>query len=321
MERRALGRTGLEVSVLGFGCGAVGGLMVRGEAREQVRAVERALELGITYFDTAPSYGDGASETNLGRVLRELRPALVLGTKFHVPPAGIAAGIAASLEASLRRLGREQVDLLQMHNPVAASGEGTVRPLIVLDEVLPALDRLRAGGKFRFAGFTGVGDTAALQLVIDAGGFATVQTPYNLLNPSAGRAVLAGYPGQDYGGTLLRAQAAGLGSILIRTIAGGALTGSAERHPLGAAMPDPIGSGPAYGDDARRAQAFRQIAEEDPVALAIRFAISHPAASTAMVGLSSFEQLEFAAAAVERGPLPTAILQRIAALQDCFAAA
>ncbi|MDQ3811060.1 MAG: aldo/keto reductase, partial [Chloroflexota bacterium] len=72
MEQRDLGRTGLKVSALGFGCGAVGGLMVLGEADEQRRAVGRALDAGITYFDTAPSYGDGRSEVNLGRVMSEL---------------------------------------------------------------------------------------------------------------------------------------------------------------------------------------------------------------------------------------------------------
>ncbi len=68
MEYRVLGRTGIRVSEIGFGCGNVGGLMVRGSHDEQVEAVSRALELGIDYFDTAPSYGDGRSETNLGRV-------------------------------------------------------------------------------------------------------------------------------------------------------------------------------------------------------------------------------------------------------------
>ena len=72
MEQRDLGRTGLQVSALGFGAGAVGGLMVRGDPAEQTRAVARALDAGITYFDTAPGYGDGRSEENLGRALREL---------------------------------------------------------------------------------------------------------------------------------------------------------------------------------------------------------------------------------------------------------
>jgi aryl-alcohol dehydrogenase-like predicted oxidoreductase len=69
MEKRTLGRTGLKVSVLGFGCGAVGGLMVRGSPADQERAVARATELGIDYFDTAAMYGNGESERNLGRVI------------------------------------------------------------------------------------------------------------------------------------------------------------------------------------------------------------------------------------------------------------
>ena len=65
MRMRTLGRTGLQVSILGFGCGAVGGLMVRGDPADQERAVARALEAGVNYFDTAVQYGDGASERNL----------------------------------------------------------------------------------------------------------------------------------------------------------------------------------------------------------------------------------------------------------------
>ena len=112
MERRMLGRTGLEVSALGFGCGAVGGLMVRGDAGDQERAVARALELGINYFDTAAMYGNGESERNLGRVLKSLKPEIYVGTKVRVPgrrdAAGSAAAIAASMEASLQRLQLDQ---------------------------------------------------------------------------------------------------------------------------------------------------------------------------------------------------------------------
>jgi L-galactose dehydrogenase/L-glyceraldehyde 3-phosphate reductase len=81
MEMRDFGRTGLRVSVFGFGCGAVGGLMVRGAPVDQERAVARALEAGINYFDTAVLYGNGASETNLGRVWAKLKPAAHIGTK------------------------------------------------------------------------------------------------------------------------------------------------------------------------------------------------------------------------------------------------
>src|SRR5579862_9588475 len=116
MEQRKFGRTGLEVSLLGFGCGAVGGLMIKGAAADQERAVWRALELGINYFDTAQMYGNGQSETNLGRVLKALKPECHVGTKVRLPPTEkgkIGPAIAASLEASLTRLQRDQVDLFQ----------------------------------------------------------------------------------------------------------------------------------------------------------------------------------------------------------------
>src|SRR4029450_2508332 len=112
MQWRAFGRTGMQLSVLGFGCGAVGGLMVRGDAADQERTVARALATGVNYFDTAVQYGDGASETNLGRVLGALKPdEAIVGTKvrLRVPDFGrIREAVADSLDGSLRRLGRER---------------------------------------------------------------------------------------------------------------------------------------------------------------------------------------------------------------------
>ncbi|MFL5229236.1 MAG: aldo/keto reductase, partial [Microvirga sp.] len=85
MEMRDFGRSGIRVSLLGFGCGAVGGLMVRGDPADQERTIARALEAGVNYFDTAVQYGEGASERNLGRVLKKLKPAdAVVGTKVRL---------------------------------------------------------------------------------------------------------------------------------------------------------------------------------------------------------------------------------------------
>src|ERR1700733_7220663 len=103
MQTRMLGRTGLTVSILGLGCGAVGGLMVRGSPADQERVVARALERGVTYFDTAPAYGDGQSESNLGRVLARLNPTLLLGTKLRLQveeKSHIAQAIVAGMDAS-----------------------------------------------------------------------------------------------------------------------------------------------------------------------------------------------------------------------------
>src|SRR5437660_734721 len=106
MQLRVFGRNGMQVSVLGFGCGAVGGLMVRGDAGDQERTVARAIAAGVNYFDTAVQYGDGASESNLGRVLQKLKPAgAIVGTKVRVPAGqAIAHAVTASLEGSLARL-------------------------------------------------------------------------------------------------------------------------------------------------------------------------------------------------------------------------
>ena len=84
MEMRVFGRTGLRVSIFGFGCGAVGGLMVSGTPEDQERAVARALEAGVNYFDTAAMYGNGESEKNLGRVLAKLKPNVIVGTKVRI---------------------------------------------------------------------------------------------------------------------------------------------------------------------------------------------------------------------------------------------
>ena len=143
MQYRPLGSTGINVSEIGFGCGNVGGLMIRGGHGDQVRAVARAMELGVNYFDTAPSYGDGQSEINLGQVLKELSADVYVGTKFRVTthePGRIKGNVIASVEESLARLQRDQVDLMQMHNHVALSAQGTaVTPGEELGEVADAL--------------------------------------------------------------------------------------------------------------------------------------------------------------------------------------
>ena len=328
MQRREFGRSGVRLSVLGFGCGAVGGLMVRGHAADQERAIARALEAGVNYFDTAVQYGDGESEKNLGRVLKTLNPAdAIVGTKVRLSSADfgrIGTAVTLSLEASLQRLGRPQVDIFHLHNPITAMGGGeSLSSRQVLDEVVPVFDKLRRQGKIRFLGITAVGDTAALHEVIDTGLFDSAQVSYNMLNPSAATALPAHYPAQDYARLLDRASAAGVGVVGIRVLAGGALSGTAERHPLASPPPAPIGSGSSYETDLARAQQFLPIVADGFAAtlseLATRFVISHPTMSTILVGMATPHEFEQALAAVEHGPLPKAALDRIAELQRTFA--
>jgi aryl-alcohol dehydrogenase-like predicted oxidoreductase len=323
VEKRKLGRTGLDVSLLGFGCGAVGGLMIKGAAADQERAVARAVELGINYFDTAQMYGNGESERNLGRVLKALKPDVYVGTKVRLPPTErgqIGQAIAASLDASLQRLQRDSIDLFQFHNAIVGTTKGAdFAAQTVLEEVVPAFERSRQQGKFRFFGITANGETAALHKVVDARAFDTGQASYNLLNPSPGAAVPAGFPAQDYGNLLGHAQAAGMGIINIRVLAGGALSGTEERHPLGSPPPAPIGSGSDYSRDVERARRFEPLVREGHadsiIEASMRYVIAHPAVSTVLVGYSTMDHLEYAARAIEKGPLSPAALARVAEIQ------
>src|SRR6202140_606962 len=141
MEIRVFGRTGMQLSVLGFGCGAVGGLMVRGDPLDQERTIARAIDVGVNYFDTAVQYGNGESEKNLGRVLKVLKPANALvGTKVRLPAADfsrIGEAVARSLEGSLARLGMERVDIFHLHNAITSAGGGeTLSARQGLDEIV-----------------------------------------------------------------------------------------------------------------------------------------------------------------------------------------
>lgn len=327
MEMRVFGRTKMQLSVLGFGCGAVGGLMVRGDAADQERTVARAIAAGVNYFDTAVQYGDGQSESNLGRILQALKPAnVVVGTKVRVPPGEfgrIDDAVKTSLEGSLARLRLERVDIFHLHNPITESGGGSslsVRQ--VLDEVAPAFERQRQQGKIRFLGLTAVGDTAALHQVIEAGVFDSAQVVYNMLNPSAAVELPTGYPAQDYARLFDTTAVAGVGVIGIRVLAGGALSGSAERHPIASPAPEPIGSAMHYGADIDRARRLMPLVEEGFAAslteAATRFALSHPAMGTILVGMATPQQFEDALAAVEKGPLPQPALDLLAALRQRF---
>jgi aryl-alcohol dehydrogenase-like predicted oxidoreductase len=328
MQMRKFGRTPMQLSVLGFGCGAVGGLMVRGDHADQERTVARALAAGVNYFDTAVQYGDGESEKNLGRILQTLKPAsAVVGTKVRIPPDAyghIAEAVTTSLEQSLARLRRDHVDIFHLHNPITDKGGGaTLSATQVLDEVVPAFQRLRDHGKTRFLGLTAVGDTPALHQAIDSGAFDSAQVVYNMLNPSAAHATPESYPAQNYGRLFDHTVKAGVGVVGIRVLAGGALSGSAERHPIASPPPEPIGSAMNYETDIDRARRLMPLVKDgfagSLTEAAIRFAISHEAMGTILVGIATPQEFDGALGAVEKGPLPKAALERLAALQKGFA--
>ena len=174
------------------------------------------------------------------------------------------------------------------------------------------------GGKRGFCGIPALGDPAALHEVLDAGVLDTSQVCYNLLNPSAGHAVPAGFPAHDFGRLLSRARDRRTGAIVIRVMAAGALSGADTRHPIAVPTVDPIASGPDYATDVRRARMLGPLVDEGHVEslveAALRFPLATDAVSTVLLGYSSLEHLEYAAACMAKGPLPTATLARLSTL-------
>jgi len=317
-----LGRTGLEISSLGFGCGAVGGLLVAGTASEQKAAVAQAVALGVNYFDTAALYGNGTSETNLGRVLSELGLDVLVGTKVRVDRASsvsVSEQIARSAEASLRRLRRDYVDLFQLHNVISATAADGLSADVVLAEVVPAFQALLRVGKIRHFGITAFGETAAIKRVIKSNAFDTAQVIYNLLNPSAGSSTAPRMPGvKNFDDILDDMAALSMGGLGIRVLAGGALSGSESRHPNSLQTVEPFGSGARFEDDVRFAQRFIPAVTKyrlgDLVKASLRFTLSQRTLATTLVGIADLAQMEHAAAAIAKGPLTEEELGQLLAI-------
>ena len=325
MNYRRLGKTGLKVSEISFGCGNIGGLMVRGSHDEQLKAVKHALELGINYFDTAPAYGDGQSETNIGKVLDELNPEITLATKVRIGRddlQDIKSGVQRSLETSLKRLRRDYVDILQLHTAISVDKDTNfARGSIELESVLgkngvaDAFDTVRSQGMVRFIGFTGLGDAKALHEVTRSGRFDLIQIYYNLLNPSAGWRVAQDFSGYDYQQIIDIAANQDMGVVIIRVMAAGALGGPMAH--AGYASPTVgglIGSGSEYKADESRASklGFMLSGDVDSIPQAsIRFALMKSGVSTVLVGFSSQEQINEAAACSGKATLPSTAMQQL----------
>lgn len=202
MRYRPLGHTGLTVSEIGFGCASYWGLR-RFPERQAVGLVHRAIDLGVTLFDTAPGYSRGEAEPRLGRALKgQDRDRLVIASKagtFHAGGGRMGrdfspAAIVASVEASLRRLGLDHLDIVQLHGPAAVELTG---------DLFAAFADLKARGLVRAFGANSF-DPAVLSAVIESPAFDLVMLDYNVLRPERaqlvtraaelGKGVLAGMP-------------------------------------------------------------------------------------------------------------------------------
>ena len=154
MKRRLLGRTGLEVPILAFGASSLGAEFRRVTVEEALASVRVALDLGMNLIDTSPFYGRGMSEVLLGIALKEVpRDTYTLCTKLGRYDLGhfdfSARRVAESVDVSLHRLGTDHLDIILCHDIEFVPMQQLV------DETIPALQRIRDAGKVRFIGFSG----------------------------------------------------------------------------------------------------------------------------------------------------------------------
>lgn len=312
MLYRRFGRTGIEISALTLGGGYVGGILVNPPEEVRLEALRRVTAAGCNWIDTAHDYGGGESERTIGRLLPKLGPRPHVSTKFRLEtddPASFPAQIRRKLAESLERLGLARVPLYQLHNPIAAAtGNGRVSPEDVLRPggIADTLDELRSEGKFDWIGLTALGETPAILEVLRSGRFDTAQVYFNMLNPSAA-GIRPAWGGQDFSGILEACEAADMGVMAIRVLAGGALA-SPERHgreiPI---TPD----AEVEKEHARAARLFAELGDRwgTRAQTAIRFALAQPAVDTLVLGFAELAHLDEALAAFELGPLPADALE------------
>jgi L-galactose dehydrogenase/L-glyceraldehyde 3-phosphate reductase len=320
MRYRPFGRTGLQVSELVFGGGWVGGILIHQEDATRRAAIERALDAGINWIDTAPSYGDGESERALGWLLQDVRDRPYLSTKVRLDLArldDITGQVHRSIEDSLSRLRCDSVELLQLHNPIGPDTAGErigVDQVLGEDGVADALERMRELGLTRFIGITAIGDTDACRRVIASGRFDSAQVYYNILNPSAGQEMPPAWHGHDFRGLIAACKEHGVAVMNIRVLAAGVLA-TEQRHGREVPMM-PEGAIP---QEERRARAvWQQLGERygTRAQTAIRFALANPDIDCVVVGMAELNHLEEALAAAEMGPLPD---EALAELREVYA--
>jgi aryl-alcohol dehydrogenase-like predicted oxidoreductase len=290
MEHRNLGKSGLRISAVGLGCNNFGG-RIDFEATKKV--VHKALDLGITFFDEADTYGDprGSSEACLGDILGDRRKDIVLATKFARPMDGSGRLEGASrgyimeeVEASLRRLKTDWIDLYQQHQP---------DPLSPIEETLRALDDLVRQGKVRYIGCS----TLSAWQVVEAQWtarhrglhhFVCCQEEYSLLTRRLDREMLP----------MLRAY--GLGLIPFAPLANGLLTGKYKRHaplPQGARLSYMQRSAARYLTEdnwatVERLEDFAAERGRTLLELAVSWLLRRPQVASVITGATRPEQVE-----------------------------
>ena len=296
MEYRNLGRSGLQVSAVGLGCNNVGGRI----GLEAARAViDRAIDLGVTLFDTADTYGNrGGSETALGEVLGANRKIIVLATKFgmRMDDSGWLGGasrryVMSAVDASLKRLRTDWIDLYQLHRP---------DPKTPIEETLRALDDLVAQGKVRYVGCSNLPAWEFVDAMWTARAnglapFISVQDEYNLLHRAPERDLLPAV------------RRFGAGLLPYFPLAGGLLTGKYQRDaptPEGVRLATHSAFTDRYmtsgnWETIARLEAFSTGRGRSLLELAFSWLLARPVTASVIAGATRPEQVDANVRAVE----------------------
>jgi D-threo-aldose 1-dehydrogenase len=316
MERRRLGGTQIEVSVLGLGCGPLGGLYDLLDEAEATATVATALDAGISYFDTAPFYGSGLSEHRLGTGLRRARDQAVISTKVGRllrpaasggPVAGMFRealpfdpvydysrdGVLRSVEDSLQRLGTDRVDILYIHDVNRRWHGDAVEARFreVMTGGYPALVELREAGVVGAIG-VGMNDSGMLIRFAEAGDFDVFML--------AGRYTLLDQSGLD--GLFQACAARGISIVAAGPFNSGILaTGAREGAKFFYADADP-----EVLDRTRRIEAICADHRVPLATAALQFALRHPVVASVATGMVSPDEVAHNAAALA-APVPPAL--------------
>ncbi|HEX9646753.1 MAG TPA: aldo/keto reductase [Alphaproteobacteria bacterium] len=318
MNYRKFGRTGIEVSAIVFGGGWVGGILIHKDDETKRMAIRRALDAGINWVDTAPSYGEGKSEEALGWLLQEVDEAPHLSTKVLLDLKrldDIAGQVESSLARSFERLRRSSVDLVFLHNPIAPRSDDKrigINRVLGAGGVIEAFERAREQGLVRFLGITALGEAPAVREVIGSGRIDAAQVYYNMLNPSAGEDMPEAWTGHNLSGVIAACKQADCGVMNIRAFAAGVIA-TDQRTGREVVITDQT----RIAEEERKAHALFEALGLDygtRAQTAIRFSLANPDIDCVAVGMAEYRHLEEAITAAEMGPLPDEALAKVRAL-------
>ena len=316
MDYSILGRTGLRVSRAGFGGGGIGQEWGPTNEEESVRAVQRALDLGVNFLDMAPGYGDGKAEEVLGMALQGHRDEAIVATKVRLRADemdDIAGAVSRSLEASLRRLRRDWVDVLHVHNrftlergdvPASLSAEDALGP------VLGAFQEVRRAGKTRFIGVSPMDPhMPTVKQIMESGYYDTVLAYYNLLNWTAQELPPSGMDLLDNGQIIPLAKSLDMGVVGIRSHAAGALSSQVDRS---------VGEGTLLAQDVASTKSLDFLLEgpiRNMSQAAMVFCLMNRDIHTTVPGVKNVNEIEEIAGCVDLPPIPP---QHLGRLQELY---